>query len=452
MESTKRPTHNGIRPRGAELELWGGVECSRVRIQNSFVDQLELNAYRCQLEDFDAFAALGIRKLRFPILWEHVWPDPCAEPDWAWPDAALLRLKALGIDPIVGLMHHSSGPMHTNLLDDTLPQQLALFAAMVARRYPWVQLYTPINEPLTTARFSCLYGLWYPHATSDTAFVQALLVQVEGIRQAMRAIRRHTPEAELVQTEDLGFTHSTPSLAYQAAFENERRWLSFDLLAGHVRPGHPLFAYLVENHADEAVLGAMAAEPCPPALLGINHYITSERYLDGDVDSYPMDRHGGNGRHRYVDIEACRSPVPRLGPSALLLQAWERYRIPIALTEAHLGCSCEEQMRWFYQLWQACLQAREAGAVVQACTAWALTGSCDWDSLLTQARGHFEEGAFVRRNGRLVTNPLSGLMRDLAHGRAVSRVAIEPGWWDLANDFQQGEEVCESSVPDRALV
>jgi len=36
----------------------------------------------------------------------------------------------------------------------------------------------------------------------------------------------------LVQTEDLGKTYSTPTLAYQARFENDRRWLTFDASCG----------------------------------------------------------------------------------------------------------------------------------------------------------------------------------------------------------------------------
>ncbi|NJK72614.1 MAG: phospholipid carrier-dependent glycosyltransferase, partial [Synechococcaceae cyanobacterium SM2_3_60] len=49
-----------------------------------------------------------------------------------------------------------------------------------------------------------------------------------------QAIRQVNPAAKLVQTEDLGKNFSTPLLAYQAEFENQRRWLSFDLLCGRV--------------------------------------------------------------------------------------------------------------------------------------------------------------------------------------------------------------------------
>src|SRR3954452_13355596 len=113
-------------------------------------------------------------------------------------------------NPIVTLCHHGSGPHYTNLLDDGFAPGVADHASAVAARYPWVRDWTPINEPLTTARFSALYGYWYPHAKDDGSFVRALLVECSAIRQAMRAIREVTPEAKLVQTEDMGRTYSTP--------------------------------------------------------------------------------------------------------------------------------------------------------------------------------------------------------------------------------------------------
>ena len=45
---------------------------------------------------------------------------------------------------------------------------------------------------------------------------------------------------------------------------------------------------------------------CPPDIIGINHYVTSERFLDERLDRYPPHTHGGNDRHRYADVEAVR--------------------------------------------------------------------------------------------------------------------------------------------------
>src|SRR5215207_5663555 len=65
------------------------------------------------------------------------------------------------------------------------------------------------------------------------------MAECTAIVLAMRAIRTVRPDAKLVQTEDLGKTFSTPLLSYQAELENERRWLSLDLLCGRVDPHHP---------------------------------------------------------------------------------------------------------------------------------------------------------------------------------------------------------------------
>jgi dTDP-4-dehydrorhamnose reductase len=116
----------------------------------------------------------------------------------------LTYLNDIGIRPIVGLVHHGSGPPHTSLLDPEFATGLAQFAQAVASRYPGLEYYTPVNEPLTTARFSGLYGHWYPHAQDDRSFIRALINQCRGVALSMEAIRRINPAAKLVQTEDLG--------------------------------------------------------------------------------------------------------------------------------------------------------------------------------------------------------------------------------------------------------
>ncbi len=222
------------------LELWAGVESTVNRVGDHYFDQSVRNGHDARPGDLDLFAGLGIRALRYPILWERTAPDGLERADWRWADERLGRLRHLGVRPIVGLVHHGSGPRDTDLLDPAFPERLAAFAAAVARRYPWVEDWTPVNEPLTTARFAALYGHWYPHHRDDLSFASALLTQCRAVVLAMRAIRKTNPAARLIQTDDLGKTYSTPSLAYQADFENERRWVTFDLLAGRLTPDRPM--------------------------------------------------------------------------------------------------------------------------------------------------------------------------------------------------------------------
>ena len=163
-------------------------------------------------DDLDACASLGVTALRYPVLWEEV-ESPSGERDFTLADRAMRHLEKSPMTPIVGLLHHGSGPPSTSLDDPALPERLADFAGEVARRYPWVADWTPVNEPLTTARFSGLYGHWYPHARDDRAFVTMLLNEVKATILAMRAIREVNPDARLIQTEDFGRMRGTPAAA-----------------------------------------------------------------------------------------------------------------------------------------------------------------------------------------------------------------------------------------------
>src|SRR3712207_8030692 len=59
-------------------------------------------------------------------------------------------------------------------------------ALPISARYPWLEFYTPVNEPCTTARFAGLYGVWYPHARDDKSFIQALLIQCRAVVLSMQ--------------------------------------------------------------------------------------------------------------------------------------------------------------------------------------------------------------------------------------------------------------------------
>jgi len=413
------------------VDIWGGVECTVNRIKDQYYDQFKCSGHLERLSDLDLIAQLGIRTLRYPVLWERVAPEHPDQPHWDWSDERLNKLKSLGIEPIVGLLHHGSGPVYTSLSDPAFPEKFARFAAMVATRYPDIKLYNPINEPLTTARFSGLYGFWYPHTRDPYLFARMILNECKGIILAMKEIRKIQPDAKLIQTEDLGYTHSTPKLAYQAQFENHRRWLTFDLLCGKIDKYHPMWKMFRNLRIQEKDLLFFVQNPCPPDIIGINHYLTSERYLDHNLELYPWHLHGGNGKNKYVDVEAIRIPgVQTKGIESLLEETWQRYKLPVAVTEVHLGCTREEQMRWFVQVWQAANNLKQKGVDIRAITAWAMLGSYDWDSLLTCQRKHYEPGIFDLKAPAPRPTALAHLVKDLISNGQVEHPVLEaPGWW-----------------------
>lgn len=426
----------GGRPIPAPVALWGGIECTVNRIGDTYQDQLHRNGHHHRVGDLEAVAALGLQTLRYPLIWERCAPDQPDQLDWRWSDERLAELRRLRIQPIVGLIHHGCGPRYATFDQPAFEHELPRFARAVAERYPWVNAYTPVNEPLTTARFAGLYGHWYPHTTHDRMFADILLRQCRATARAMREIRAVNPDAQLIQTDDLGYIHGSPLLRYQTDFENSRRWVTWDLLSGQVQPGHPMWEYFRYVGVPEADLWAFAENPCPPSVIGVNHYLTSERYLDADVHRYPPHRYSHNGRHTYVDTEIVRAaPEQRIGLAGLLMQAWERYRLPLAVTEVHLGCTVDEQLRYLWDFWCEANAARQQGADVRAITTWALFGSYDWNSLLTRCDNYYEPGAFDVRDGTLRPTELAGLIRALAKGQPAEHLVPSGlGWWQVSRE------------------
>jgi len=249
---------------------------------------------------------------------------------------------------------------------------------------------------------------------------------------AMRAVREVQPEARLIHTEDGGAIASSPQLAAFREEHERRRWLGTDLLCGLITSDHPLFGFLLENGVAAEEILWFLDNPCPPSVLGLNYYVTSDRYLDHRTDLYPAHLAGGDsGTEPLVDIEAVRvCPEGIVGAGSVLTEAWERYRLPVAITEAHLGGPVDDQIRWLAEIWNEALAAQAEGVDVQAVTVWALLGSWDWCNLCTEARGLYEPGVFDVRSGTARPTALAEVVHQLATTGRIQHSALEAaGWW-----------------------
>ncbi len=197
-------------------------------------------------------------------------------------------------------------------------------------------------------------------------------------------------------------------------------------------PGHPFYRWLLNKASNEEQLAELARGEGRPDIIGCDHYLTSERYLDHRTERYPSVVPGSNGRHRYVDVEAVRVAKlkPLLGPAPRLREAWERYRIPLAITEVHHGCTREEQVRWLNDVWQAAEQERARGADIRAVTLWAMFGSVDWRSVLTRRNSGYDVGAFDTRSETPRPTLVAKAATALGRGEAFDHPVLDlPGWW-----------------------
>jgi dTDP-4-dehydrorhamnose reductase len=385
-------------------------------------DQAAETGWLTRPDDVERIADLGVSGCRFPVLWEHVAPADPQQRDFTFAQQGIERLCARGVEPIVTLLHHGSGPHYTDLLDAAFPQYFAEYAAAAARALPGVRRWTPVNEPLTTARFSTLYGVWYPNRRDDAAFGRALLHQALATLFAMERIRAVDARAELVVTEDLQrFTAADAGVAAYAEFLRERSLLSIELLAGRVVPGHPLHAFLIERCALSAAdLDLVAAHAVTPDLVAFNHYPHSERYVFTSAD-------GGIGDVPAVYVAG----QPPLRSQPLLRAAAARLGLPLALGEVHIDAPADERVRWLAQHAQDVVALRATGVDVRALGVWAAFGMVDWHSLLRTRAGVTEDGIYTFAGPGGVPQPtaLAAAVRALARGEHIDDRGVR-GWWE----------------------
>jgi dTDP-4-dehydrorhamnose reductase len=197
---------------------------------------------------------------------------------------------------------------------------------------------------------------------------------------------------------------------------------------------HKHFVYAGIDPAD---LDWFLENTCPPDIIGANYYVTSERFLDERVHAYPMEARGHNHRQSYGDVAACHVRGQGMyGLDRLLMEYWERFHLPIAVTEAHLGCTREEQVRWLVEMWEEAERARSWGADIRAMTPWCMFGAYHWNKLVTCDKGAYESGIFDVRAPRPRPTALAHVCKQLGSGKKPQHPLLDtPGWWRRASRF-----------------
>jgi dTDP-4-dehydrorhamnose reductase len=120
--------------------------------------------------------------------------------------------------------------------------------------------------------------------------------------------------------------------------------------------------------------------------------------------------------------------VEGIGP--ILAATWERYRRPIAVTEAFLGAPGHDQVRWVQTIWNAARAARARGIPVRSVTSWSLLGSYEWTSLVTRRSGAYEPGAFDLSTPGHPETEIAAWIRTTAAG--LTAATRPSGWWETS--------------------
>lgn len=376
-----------------------GIENSYPTIQGGRVrvDQMEAGGhYEHWHRDFDLCEEMDLCYLRYGPPIHRTWLGP-GQYDWRFADETFGDLYRRNICPIVDLCHFGVPDWLENFQNPRFPELFAEYARDFAARFPWVQLFTPVNEMFITATFSAAYGWWNEQLADDRSFVTALKHVVKANVRAMEEILTVRPDALFIQSESTEYFHAeSPSAISHAEFMNSRRFLSLDLVFGK-RVDSSMYQFLMDNGMTrEEYEFFMSKSLRHYSVMGNDYYVTNEHRVKPDGSTGPSGEVFG-----YDEITR---------------QYYNRYRLPVMHTETNFteGPAGDEAVYWLWKEWANVLRLRNDGIPIVGFTWYSLTDQVDWDTALREKNGHIcPVGLFdLDRNIRPVGEEYKRLIQD----------------------------------------
>jgi beta-glucosidase/6-phospho-beta-glucosidase/beta-galactosidase len=349
-----------------------GIECSCPTIEGGRwrIDELEAtDHYRYWRRDLELVRDLGLRYLRYGPPLHRIFTGP-GKFDWSFMDQVAESMRRLDLNPIVDLCHFGVPDWLENFQNRELPERLAEYAGAFAIRYPWIRLYTPVNEMYVAARMSALDGVWNEQLRSETAFVTAVRHMAHASLLMMTAILRESPAAIFINSESSEFYQPCcpdPEIQRIADFENQRRFIALDLVYA-VPVRKDVHSYLLQHGMPaEEYEWFMESTVAERAILGVDYYRWNEKVINSQ------------GRPEALG--------ELFGWYVITSQYYERYRRPVMHTETNCPDAADAP-GWLWRQWHNVQLIHRAGVPVTGFTWYSLQDQVDWDIGLSRAVGN----------------------------------------------------------------
>jgi len=325
------------------------------------LDEYELmQHYENWREDLDLAVEAGAEFIRWGIPWYLVEAQP-GNFDWRWLDDVSAHMQKIGLRCVVDLMHYGTPLWLDNqFLNAAYPERVASYARAVAERYAGVwDDFTPLNEPVINAIYCGEDSTWPPYLTGHDGFSKVIVAIARGMVRTQQEIASVNPAARFVHV-DAGFRWDGDGGPPSRKLLEERRFISLDLITGRIVPGHPIHHYLTENGTAQTELEWFQANAVTPHFVGVNYYpgFTTVRHRpDGSTE--PVEA-GTSGLRDLVELY------------------WNRYRLPILITETSRGGDVASRLEWLDQSLAEVDSLRAEGVPVVGYTWFPFFTLVDW--------------------------------------------------------------------------
>ena len=316
--------------------------------------------------DLHALRDIGATAVRYGVNWPLSHTGQYSI-DWTTLDERLnYAADNLGLIVIADLVHYGTPSwLKDSFADARYPAAISYFAAEFAKRYKGtVDHITPMNEPLTTASFCGLRGIWPPAIHGWEGWTKVVVSIALGMSQSIAAIREVNPDARIVHVEASSiYLTNDRELDAEIPFLEAIALLPTDLLFGFVDESHTLFAWLIEHGALESDLNSLRENVQKIDLLGVNYYPDlTPRFLqksDSGIEQVAINLGGA-------------------GLAQCLRKFATRYNLPLIIGETSIEGSDSIKIDWVNDSVNVIQSLRQEGLDLRGYTWWPLFDFVDW--------------------------------------------------------------------------
>ena len=308
---------------------------------------------------------LGCDGLRYGAMWPRVHTAP-GRFDWRELDERIGLAHELGLTVVADLVHYGAPTwLEGAFADPAYPDAAAEFAGAFAERYRGVvEAITPFNEPVTTASFSGLRGVWPPALQGWEGWTRVTMGIARGMARSIQAIRAADPDAVIVHVEASAlYRAAEPDLEAERAVLERVAVIPTDLLLGRVDPDDESGRWLRAHGADPAALAELRSLPATVDVLGVNYY--------PDLTPRVLETGPTGVAQRAVDAGA-------EGLERVLRAAEERWGLPMVVTETSIEGDAATRSAWLRSSVDAIERLRGDGMDLRGYTWWPLVDFVDW--------------------------------------------------------------------------
>lgn len=312
----------------------------------NYISAKAVDHYNRYQADFDLLASLHMNAFRFSIEWSRIEPQ-----EGAWNAEAIdhyktyiAELKTRGIEPVATLFHFTLPVWFADMGGFEKRKNVAYFVRFVQKIMTemgaHLRYVITINEPNVYASESYKHGTWPPAVQDNRLYLRVLRNLAVAHNQSSKAIKRIQVRAKVSVAYNSSYVYAGDDAKLSRTAASVLQWCSDDY-----------FLKKVVKQCD---------------FLGLNYYFSNRVY------GYRV--HNPNTAVSDLGWDVAPENIEHA-----LVRLWDRYHLPILITENGIADS-EDMLRkqWIQATLVAMQSAMESDVKLLGYLHWSLLDNFEW--------------------------------------------------------------------------